>query len=140
MYFYLCWLCPWLHITEEEIDKYIDDFIKEKSEVQTMVLPLLANITIRSGLSYLARISAGAIIRVGSHTTYRAVQRSITSRNLDDALSYGERYTDIYTGARIAFDKSKGVAVVVDKTNNKTITTYPILLAKYRWQRSFWSW
>src|SRR5699024_5138190 len=119
------------NITEQEINQYIDDFIKEKSEFQTRALPLLAGIAIRSGFPYLARISAGATVRVGAHTTKRAVTRNITSRNLDDALSYGERYTDIYTGARIALNKSNAVAVVIDKTANKTITTYPQLLAKY---------
>lgn len=129
------------NITEEEILRYISYYENKNSEFEIQTIPLLINVILRAATAVTARLTTGPTVTIGAHTATRALERGITVRQLNDTLAHGFRYKDMVTGARIAHDRQNGIAVVIDKTNNYTITTYSNQFApKYSWVLDNWNW
>jgi hypothetical protein len=111
----------------------------ELAEVEPYVIPLLVAVVLRVGVSVVARISAGATVRVTAHAATRAVERGMSSGVLNQSLSYGTRYKDAVTGARITWDSSSKAAAVIN-ADNSIATVYFQNAPKAVWQLNNWAW
>lgn len=111
----------------------------ELPEAEPRIIPLLVAVVLRAGVAVTARISAGAVVRVTAHAATRAVERGMSSSVLNNSLSYGTRYKDIVTGARISWDSSTKAAAVIN-ADNSISTVYFQNAPKVVWQLSNWSW
>ncbi|MEB2280068.1 hypothetical protein LAV73_08645 [Lysinibacillus xylanilyticus] len=106
------------------------------------VIPLLATVTIRYGVPFLARTASKRIVYVTKHAAEQAVDRKITGKMIDDALSNGTKYVDGWSGARIAWleneSENKRTAVLLNKDTDEIDTVYNQKSKKLKWLKSAW--
>ena len=110
----------------------------ELAEAEPYIIPFLAGIVFRIGVAVTARISAGATVRVTAHAATRAVERGMSSNALNRSLSYGTKYKDTVTGARITWDSSSKATAVIN-ADNSISTVYFQNVPKAVWQLSDWA-
>lgn len=123
-------------LTKEEIEKYTKEFVESQNEIKPMAIPLLVNLAVRAYATYTARTSAGVIVSLTSHSTYRMVNRAISSYNMNRVLVNGARYRDTVTNARVVMHN--GTTVILDPKKNKVVTTYLNYTIKNQWKPEFW--
>lgn len=111
-------------------------------EVQPLVaplIPLLATVTIRAGVSLLARTSTGHVVRISKHAADQAVDRKISGAMMDKALSKGTKYKDILSGERVSWNQNgDGVAVLLNKKTDEIDTVYFEDHQKLKWVKNTW--
>lgn len=97
-------------------------------EVQPYVvtlIPLLATLTIRAGVSFLARTYAGHVVKVSGHTASRAVERKITRLMIDKSLTQSAKFVDILSGERVTWaENGNKVAILIRKNTDIIDTIY----------------
>lgn len=101
------------------------------------LIPLLAAVVIRAGVPFIARLASGQVVRMSAHGASRAVERKITAKAIDNALSKGEKYVDILSGERIALGQD-GVAVLLNPKSDTIDTVYYQDGKKLKWFKSNW--
>jgi len=116
----------------------LEDEIQIESRIAP-VIPLLATVTIRYGVPFLAKTASKRIVYVSKHATEQAIDRKITAKMIDKALTDGEKYVDGFSGARISWDQSgNGIAVLLKKNSDEIDTVYPEDHKKLKWLKSSW--
>ncbi len=120
----------------------LEDEVQPDPELQQFiapVIPLLAGVAIRSGVSFIARTSSGAVVKVSEHAAKRAVERKITGKMIDDALTNGTKYVDLLSGERVAWNENgNNVAVLLNKNSDEIDTVYDEDGKKMKWWKSSW--
>lgn len=116
--------------------------LEDEFEIQPRiapVIPLLAGIVIRSGVSFIARTSTGNVVRVSAHAAERAVERKITAKMIDQSLANGTKYVDILSGERVAWaSNGNKVAVLLNKNSDVIETVYDTTSQKLKWFKNSW--
>lgn len=118
--------------------------INLESEVQPQfifpIVPLLVGVTIRFGVSFVARTAAGNVGRVSAHAAEQAVTRKISAQMMDKSLSSGLKYVDKFSGERITWYRGNQTAVLLKKTTDEVSTVYLQPAPKASWVRKNWEW
>ncbi|MEK4091741.1 hypothetical protein [Viridibacillus sp. FSL H8-0110] len=119
----------------------LEDEIQIESRIAPLI-PLLATVTIRYGVPFLARTASKRIVYVSKHAAEQAVDRKITGKMIDDALSNGVKYVDGWSGERIAWleneSENKRTAVLLKKGTDEIDTVYNQKSKKLKWLKSTW--
>ncbi|MGE7998522.1 hypothetical protein ACQKOF_07570 [Lysinibacillus sp. NPDC093190] len=116
----------------------LEDEIQIEPRIAPLI-PLLAGVAIRSGISFIARTSTGAVVKVSEHAAKRAVERKITGKMIDDALTNGTKYVDLLSGERVAWNENgNNVAVLLNKNSDEIDTVYDEDGKKLKWWKSSW--
>ncbi|MGE7840558.1 hypothetical protein ACQKNX_07180 [Lysinibacillus sp. NPDC093712] len=106
------------------------------------VIPLLAAVTIRYGVPFLAKTASKRIVYVSKHAAEQAYDRGITGKMMDDALSNGTKYVDGWSGERIAWleneSENNRTAVLLKKVTDEIDTVYNQKSKKLKWLKSTW--
>ncbi|WP_160678785.1 hypothetical protein [Clostridium sp. C8-1-8] len=81
-------------------------------------------------------------VDVSYHAAQEAIADSLSEETVAEAMEDGRHYEDLFTDARIIWDKTRDIAVVVDKEVNNVITIYKnVDFGKtWRWGTSNWRW
>ncbi len=119
----------------------LEDEIQIEPRIAPLI-PLLATVTIRYGVPFLARTASKKIVYVSKHAAEQAVDRKITGKMIDDALSNGTKYVDGWSGERIAWleneSENKRTAVLLKKGTDEIDTVYNQKSKKLKWLKSTW--
>ncbi|QPA59126.1 hypothetical protein INQ55_01640 [Lysinibacillus sphaericus] len=116
------------------------DFESEVQPNALPVIPLLAGLVIRQGVSYIVKTSSKRVLKLRSHASDQAVDRGITGKMIDDALTNGTKYVDVLSGERVAWIDTGGnqVAVLLKKDTDVIDTVYFEDHKKLKWFKSNW--
>ena len=114
-----------------------------ESEVQPLalpVIPILAGLVIKKGVTYIVKTSSKRILKLRDHASDQAVDRGITGKMIDDALTDGTKYVDIFSGERVSWIDTGGrqVAVLLKKNTDVIDTVYFEDHKKGKWFKSNW--
>lgn len=116
----------------------LEDEIQIESRIAPLI-PLLAGVVIRSGVSFVARTSTGHVVRVTEHAAKRAVERKITGKMIDQSLAKGTKYVDALSGERVTWaGNGNKVAVLLKKNTDVIDTVYDEDSKKLKWFQSSW--
>ncbi|MDC6267985.1 hypothetical protein PP722_09895 [Lysinibacillus sphaericus] len=137
-----------LEIIQDETTQ-IDDIsppsIDNEIEAQPYALPvapLLAGIVIKKGVEYVVKTSAGRIVKISPHAADQAVDRKITGKMIDEALTKGSKYVDGWSGERIGWLEgaplNQRTAVLLNKNTDVIDTVYDQKEKKLKWLKSNW--
>ncbi|NOG28496.1 hypothetical protein HL291_12815 [Lysinibacillus fusiformis] len=137
-----------LEIIQDETTQ-IDDIsppsIDNEMEAQPYalpVVPLLAGIVIKKGVEYVVKTSAGRIVKISAHAADQAVDRKITGKMIDEALTKGSKYVDGWSGERIGWlegaSLNQRTAVLLNKNTDVIDTVYNQKEKKLKWLKSNW--
>ncbi|WP_324728742.1 hypothetical protein VO178_19320 [Lysinibacillus fusiformis] len=106
------------------------------------VVPLLAGIVIKKGVEYVVKTSAGRIVKISAHAADQAVDRKITGKMIDEALTKGSKYVDGWSGERIGWLEgaplNQRTAVLLNKNTDVIDTVYDQKEKKLKWLKSNW--
>lgn len=137
-----------LEIIQDETTQ-IDDIsppsIDNEIEAQPYALPLvplLAGLVIKRGVTYIVKTSSGRIVKISAHAADQAVDRKITGKMMDEALSKGSKYVDGLSQARISWlegaPMNQRTAVLLNKNTDVIDTVYDQKDKKLKWFKSNW--
>lgn len=137
-----------LEIIQDEttqIDDICPPSIDNEIEAQPYalpVVPLLAGIVIKKGVEYVVKTSAGRIVKISAHAADQAVDRKITGKMIDEALTKGSKYVDGWSGERIGWLEgaplNQRTAVLLNKNTDVIDTVYDQKEKKLKWLKSNW--
>ena len=119
---------------EKEIELILFDE-SEQPVIRPMIVPLVVAVVVRIVISYVGR---QAVKKITKHAVQRATERAISSKAMATAMSYGTKYVDKNTGAKILWHQTNKVALVLDKTGKTVVTTYKQNKAKAVWTKKKW--
>lgn len=127
------------------IDEISPPSIDNEIEAQPYALPLvplLAGIVIKKGVEYVVKTSAGRIVKISVHAADQAVDRKITGKMIDEALTKGSKYVDGWSGERIGWlegaSLNQRTAVLLNKNTDVIDTVYNQKEKKLKWLKSNW--
>ncbi len=104
------------------------------------IIPLLATVTIRVAVPFLARTTQGVVVKISKHAAEQAMARNITGKMMDEALSTGLKHVDTGSGARVIWKTSSHkTAVLLEKYSDEVSTVYKQEAKKAKWERNNWS-
>jgi hypothetical protein len=121
-------------VEQEEIESLLLDK-SEEPLIRPMIAPLVVAVVVRIVISYAGK---QAVKKISKHAVQRATERGISSKAMATAMSYGTKYVDKNTGAKILWHQQNKVALVLDKSGKTVVTTYKQNKAKAVWKKKKW--
>ncbi|MED3792138.1 hypothetical protein P4571_06775 [Niallia alba] len=123
---------------------YMDDTDESDSiesdipEFQTYALPLVP-IAIAVVVRLVTKwVGKQAVKKISKHAAERAAERGITARQFASAMSYGTKYVDKNTGAKILYHSPTKTTLVLDKAGKTVVTSYKQNKPKAVWKKKKW--